>query len=539
MKFKSSSAARVCSLVMVTTLMIGHSFAQNSLNEMIPSSAMAAVFLKPKNVLAQPGMELVPHEIITAFGKKELGFDPCEITNIMFLVDSFSDTDQPPEFGLLVEFDSPQQAPAELIQKMGMFDERSDGKTIYRGTSGLGEVLMQLNEKTFAFGVESFLKKMQSAKGAKSNLLDQINQSQPSGHFDAYVTIEPVRALIKQQLPPADRVPPPFANFLSLPDLIDSISINKSFAENGKSRFQINAINEQSREEIERILQQGLATAQQLILAQIQNEPAFEDPDLRQAVSAYVNRMGNVVKQQFRPMTDRNSLYMDLSSGQSAQLSNISTIGILTGMLLPAVQQVREAARRTAAANNLRQLSLAALNYESTYQKFPANANYSDDGKPLLSWRVHLLPFLDYGNLYNQFKLDEPWDSPHNIKFLDQMPEVYRSPNSMHTNRSTMLGISGKGTMFDGNKQASLGKIADGTSNTIFFVEVNDGAAVEWTKPGDYEMTNNPRSGLMGVRPGGFNAAFVDGSIQFIGNDVTDQTIMLLMQIADGQPTNF
>ncbi len=71
-------------------------------------------------------------------------------------------------------------------------------------------------------------------------------------------------------------------------------------------------------------------------------------------------------------------------------------------------------------SNQLRQLAIAALNYESSYQKFPAQANYSDDGKPLLSWRVHLLPFMEQDSLYRQFKLDEPWDSPHNIKLLDR-----------------------------------------------------------------------------------------------------------------------
>ena len=99
----------------------------------------------------------------------------------------------------------------------------------------------------------------------------------------------------------------------------------------------------------------------------------------------------------------------------------IAIIGVLVAMLLPALQGARNSARSTQCKNNLRQLGLGIINFESTTGRFPASAIYSDDGKPLLSWRVHILPFIEQQHLYEQFRFDEPWDSEHNRKLIAQM----------------------------------------------------------------------------------------------------------------------
>ena len=67
-------------------------------------------------------------------------------------------------------------------------------------------------------------------------------------------------------------------------------------------------------------------------------------------------------------------------------------------------------------------------NYDSTHGSLPPHAIYGKDGKPLLSWRVLILPYIEEQALYEQFHLDEPWDSPHNEPLLRQIPRCYRSP---------------------------------------------------------------------------------------------------------------
>jgi hypothetical protein len=87
--------------------------------------------------------------------------------------------------------------------------------------------------------------------------------------------------------------------------------------------------------------------------------------------------------------------------------------------------EMRKAADRARAANNLKQLALAMINYNDTFGALPAAAIYGKDGKPLLSWRVAILPFIEQDHLFKQFHLDEPWDSPHNKKLLARMPPTY------------------------------------------------------------------------------------------------------------------
>lgn len=89
--------------------------------------------------------------------------------------------------------------------------------------------------------------------------------------------------------------------------------------------------------------------------------------------------------------------------------------------------KVQDAADRMESSNNLKQIALACHNYESAHTALPNNS-YGPDGKPLLSWRVHILPYIEEENLYRQFRTNEPWDSQHNIRLLSQMPRVYATP---------------------------------------------------------------------------------------------------------------
>src|SRR6185295_12482568 len=95
---------------------------------------------------------------------------------------------------------------------------------------------------------------------------------------------------------------------------------------------------------------------------------------------------------------------------------------------LAAVQAAREAAQRTQSLNNLKQIGLAMQNHHSVYKAFPARAKLDNDGKPLLSWRVLVLPFIEEKALYNEFHLDEPWDSEHNKPLVEKMPKLYADP---------------------------------------------------------------------------------------------------------------
>ena len=99
------------------------------------------------------------------------------------------------------------------------------------------------------------------------------------------------------------------------------------------------------------------------------------------------------------------------------------------------------------ASNNLKQLALGIHNFHSAYRKLPA-ARTDENGQPLLSWRVAILPFIEQQALYEQFHLDEPWDSEHNLKLIDQMPATFTDPSLMLPPGMTAVASSCKATVF-------------------------------------------------------------------------------------------
>ena len=99
--------------------------------------------------------------------------------------------------------------------------------------------------------------------------------------------------------------------------------------------------------------------------------------------------------------------------------------------------------------NNLEQIGLALINYNDVFIHFPAEYISDASGTPLLSWRVAILPFLGFDALFNQFHLNEAWNSPNNLPLLQQMPDIYRSPlDPANSTTTRYAGGSGPGTMF-------------------------------------------------------------------------------------------
>ncbi len=205
-------------------------------------------------------------------------------------------------------------------------------------------------------------------------------------------------------------------------------------------------------------------------------------------------------------------------------------------ILLDSIRAARAAAQGAVSKNNLKQIGLLMHHYHSAQGCFPPAASHDADGKPLLSWRVHVLPFLGWQTLYEQFHLDEPWDSPHNIKLLPRMPSSFRHPAAKNPGEyhSSYYVLTGPDTVFHGEKGTEMIKIRDGTSKTILAVEAD--RPVPWTKPQDipYDAAK-PLPKLGGFSKGGFNAIFCDGSVHFIRDDIAERTLRFLIDKDDGK----
>lgn len=220
--------------------------------------------------------------------------------------------------------------------------------------------------------------------------------------------------------------------------------------------------------------------------------------------------------------------------------------------------EVQERANRRRSANNLKQIGIALHMFHDTYNQFPPAATCSKDGKPLLSWRVMILPFIEQENLYKQFNLNEPWDSEHNKKLLDKMPKLY-APLGVKTKEphTTFYQVFvGPGTIFEADKRMGLrpfpvagldpgqvfaanprvhiASIMDGTSNTFMVVEA--GEPVPWTKPDDLPYDpKKPPPKLGGLFDGNFHALFGDGHVRFFKKTMSEKALHVLIDRRDGE----
>ena len=212
----------------------------------------------------------------------------------------------------------------------------------------------------------------------------------------------------------------------------------------------------------------------------------------------------------------------------------------MAGLMAAPVRQVNEAARRTRCMNNLKQIGLAMHNWHSGHDAFPPAYSVDKQGKPLLSWRVQILPFLDEQKLYDEFHHDEPWDSPHNKVLIARMPQVYACPDEAPTlireGKTTYLTPRGPHTVFPGADGVKIQAITDGTSNTVFVVDASDAMAVSWTRPDDWEVGDGPKfDGLSGHHPGGANVLFADGSVRFLKETLAPKVLKALLTRDGGE----
>ena len=146
-----------------------------------------------------------------------------------------------------------------------------------------------------------------------------------------------------------------------------------------------------------------------------------------------------------------------------------------------------------------------------------------------------LLPYVEQGELYKQYRFDEPWDSRSNRKVLEKMPDVYRVPGAGgDPTHSSYFVLTGPDTVFADTKGTQIGQVIDGTSNTIMDVEAK--RAIPWTKPEDipYEAAK-PLSELGGYFPGGFDVGFGDGSVRFIKSSINEAVLRALITKAGGE----
>jgi prepilin-type N-terminal cleavage/methylation domain-containing protein/prepilin-type processing-associated H-X9-DG protein len=240
-------------------------------------------------------------------------------------------------------------------------------------------------------------------------------------------------------------------------------------------------------------------------------------------------------------------------------------IGVLIGLLLPAVQKVREAARRTGCQNNLKQIGIALHAYHQIWNTFPPGGiewrPFGDTTKRQLAWSAFILPYLDQDTLYRSLDLNTPFDSPENAAGAATVLAVYLCPSKpradyWYEGRAVCDygGIFGQaligqnnphnGTM-DFDNLISIAMITDGTAHTMMIAEDTQRDDAQWINAMNlfdvcYPINQGPiyDPDIHSNHPGGANGLFADGSVHFLRETMDNKTLAAIVTRAGGEVVN-
>jgi prepilin-type processing-associated H-X9-DG protein len=214
-------------------------------------------------------------------------------------------------------------------------------------------------------------------------------------------------------------------------------------------------------------------------------------------------------------------------------------VGPASLLIVIAVVNADRESRRGKCADQLKRIGVALGEYESAHGHFPAPCIARADGTPLLSWRVAILPFLGYRSLYDRFRLDEPWDSPHNRSLLREMPAEFACPSgpARRQGQTGYLVIVGPvtefgsvNTAFEPTRGVDIREMTDGTSNSVLVFETD--APVPWTKPDDLHWAPSwPAPRIASAHKGGTHILFADGGTRFVKTTIDPRILVGLFTI--------
>jgi prepilin-type processing-associated H-X9-DG protein len=214
-------------------------------------------------------------------------------------------------------------------------------------------------------------------------------------------------------------------------------------------------------------------------------------------------------------------------------------------MVLPSFQRSSSTSPRLHCRNNLKQIGLGLQSYSDAYGCFPPAYLADDNGRPMHSWRVLILPFIEERALYKLYDFSEPWNGPHNRLLARRMPPCYccGSDGSPGGGTSSYLAVVGAETAWPGNQGATFPMFKDGTSNTVAVVEAA-ASGINWMEPRDLPFDAlskgvNPavRLGISSRHGDGANCVFCDGHTDYLLNAATPATLRALATCAGGEVT--
>ncbi len=498
----------------------------------------AAVVLHPariaKSSLVKSLLEMEP----VRAEMKRVGLQPADVERLMVLLPASDAERMGPGFGsgaivvrLVEPFDIKERL-TELRSAMmpgfgGELAEKTiQGKTCYQISPPMPVVAFAVDEQTMVLTDEETASSMLSPERKQGPLAQRLEQVDMDNDAVAVITLDPVRDLVRRRVEQGkENLPPPLAGLAELPDMLAALTLSVDLSGDTLLKAVVEATDAESATKVQELLKGALEMGKTMFKGFKQQIP---DEDRQQAATALTLADQGLAGLSIR--RDGKQITVTLKRPEGFNES-------VAAMVAEAMKAAREAAQRAQQINNMKEIAIAMHNYHDVHKAFPPAATRDADGKPLLSWRVELLPYLEELELYEKFKRDEPWDSPHNLQLAKQTPEVFLSVGRANDGKTSIMVFTGEGTPFAGPKGPRFANILDGTANTIMLVEAGPDKAVPWTKPEDLPFDpDDPMAALGEIPETGFLAAFFDAHCEVISRSLDPETLKAMITPAGGEP---
>lgn len=454
----------------------------------VPRDAVAVAALRPAQLLKHPALAVAKNVLSQQRElQQSLGVSPERIEQVIgvFVLDLPANGGPfrgPVPAGAIVHLTEARDALA-MIQALQPNPEEQEygGSKYVRDKTGTGLVCLLADERTVVVcSGEDHMRRLIVAGKTGASKAKWGDSWKEGKHADAAVLVNmaPLNELLKREIPQGDVSSR--NTLLSFGPLWQGTStglLTANFGEKLKLGLLLKTKSLDDGKQVKATLeaaitlgQNSLSQTRTMISRQAGNEGAFL-LGLIDTVDALIDSIE--ITQSF-----------DTNQVSATAVVDLDEAPKLFAMLLPAVATARQAAARTQSINNLKQLGLAMHNYAQVNNSFPPAVLYGPDGKTPYSWRVAILPYLDQSALYEQYKKDEPWDSPNNKLVLAKMPALFRDPGApADSTNSSYFAVTGPATIFSGKEGAKFADITDGMSNTLMLVEAK--RDIPWTKPED------------------------------------------------------
>lgn len=496
----------------------------------LPRDTYAAAAIEPSKLPEDESLNLLPYEIIEAAGIESLGFDPIDLEAVVAFA-TLPLVEPPVATGVLFKLKNGVSPQFTWLEEMESAQLES-GEEYFREPNGGDDAICfaQLSDSVLVLGGLEAVSQCVTNVTDSTIVGNMIIEDRNEGQLIAAASLVSLRPILQLAIAEAPPMPQELAGLKAIPTDTDAVRTHLDLSQHRMSlTVVLEAANAQLASKSAESINQGLEFGLQMALSELDSEITGDD-SIQAATRAYAQRVASDYLGRLRPNVDGNSVALKLD----AMEQSVGPIAI--AMLLPAIQAARDAASDMSNKNNLKQIGLAMHNSHDTFGSFPTYANFDENGKPLLSWRVHILPFIEQSELYEQFHLDESWDSEHNIQLLDQMPAVYQGDFLEDPTKTVVLLPRGKGTFSEGARELSFRDFIDGTSNTVMIVQASPESAVEWTKPADLAIDpDSPRAGLDLEFDEAIETVFVDGSVRTIPPFIDDDNLRRFLLRNDGE----